>query len=334
MQASPAYDNFKAQRWITAVGVALFVLKITAWYLTGSVAILTDALESVVNVVSGFIGLYGLYLSAQPKDHNHPYGHGKVEFVTAAIEGVLISLAGVLIVKEAILQLRNPHPLGSLDMGIGLVAFTAAANYAMGRLAVQKGKKSHSLALTATGEHLKSDFWSTAGLILGLLLIRITGLLWLDGAVALLFAAIILWTGYKIIRRSLAGIMDEADRELLDVFADFLQEKRAINWVDVHNLRVIKYGATLHVDCHLTVPWYFNVHEAHNEIDGLDHLVRDHFGDRVEMFVHTDGCLDFSCKICHKADCPARKHPFENQIVWTFDNLSRNNKHSIDMLST
>lgn len=326
---SAAIENFKFQRRIVAVGLLLFALKLTAWWLTNSVAIFTDAMESVVNVVSGFIGLYSLHLSAQPKDHNHPYGHGKVEFVSAAIEGTLISVAGLIIIYEAINNLKHPHALGQLDLGIVLIATTAAANFGLGHLAVRKGTKSNSLALVATGEHLKSDFWSTAGLIAGLILIRLTNLAWLDSAVALVFATFIIFTGYKILRTSLAGIMDEADKELLGRFAEVLQQNRKENWVDLHNLRVIKYGSTLHLDCHLTVPWYLNVHEAHREIDQLDSLAKNSFGESVELFVHTDGCLDFSCRICEKAECPARKFPFEKKVIWNFENISNNNKHQI-----
>lgn len=322
-------ENFRFQRIIVVAGVVLFCLKLLAWYLTNSVAIFTDALESSVNVVSGFVGLYSLYLSARPKDHNHPYGHGKVEFVSAAIEGTLISVAGLVIIFEAINNLWHPHQLGQLDAGILLVAVTAAANFGLGQMAVSKGKKSNSLALLATGEHLKSDFWTTAGLIIGLLLIRLTQLQWLDSMVALFFALLIIRVGYQILRSSLAGIMDEVDKELLSHFAEVLQQNRRANWVDLHNLRAIKYGSTLHLDCHLTVPWYFNVHEAHREVEQLERLAKDNFGESVELFVHTDGCLDFSCRICEKAECTARKVPFERMVVWDFENISHNGKHTL-----
>lgn len=326
---SSATENYRIQRLIVAVGVGLFLLKLAAWWLTNSVAIFTDAMESIVNVVSGFIGLYSLHLSAQPKDNNHPYGHGKVEFVSAAIEGTLISVAGLIIIYEAVNNLKHPHELGQMDLGILLVAVTAAANFGLGEMAVRRGTGSNSLALIATGEHLKSDFWSTAGLIVGLILIRLTNLLWLDSAVALVFAGFIIFTGYKILRSSLAGIMDEADKELLSRFAAVLEQNRQENWVDLHNLRVIKYGSTLHLDCHLTVPWYLNVHEAHREIDRLDSLAKSSFGESVELFVHTDGCLDFSCRICEKANCPARKFQFEKKVAWDIENISRNDKHRV-----
>ena len=147
--------------------------------------------------------------------------------------------------------------------------------------------------------------------------------------VAILFACIVLYTSYKIIRSSVAGIMDEADEELINKMVLLLNKNRKTNWIDLHNLRIIKYGSTIHVDCHLTVPWFFNVHEAHREIDDLSILVKEHFGNSVELFVHSDGCLDFSCSICEKQDCMVRKHPFEKKIEWSMQNISTDKKHQL-----
>ena len=323
-------QNLKIQKTIATISVLLFAIKIIAWYITHSVAILTDALESIVNVIAGLIGLYSLYVSAKPKDIDHPYGHGKVEFISAAIEGTLITVAGVFIIFEAVNNLRNPHHIQKLDYGIILVSITAIINYAAGAVCEKTGKKNNSLALIASGKHLKTDTYTTAGIIGGLVLLLITKITWIDSAVAILFASVILITGYKIVRSSIAGIMDEADIELLKNMVDTLNKNRSVNWIDMHNLRIIKYGPTLHLDCHLTVPWYFNVHEAHKEIDALSGLVRQHYGESVELFVHSDGCMEFSCRICDKQECMQRKNAFVKKITWTMENISRNNKHSID----
>ncbi|MDJ1503154.1 cation diffusion facilitator family transporter [Xanthocytophaga agilis] len=325
-----AKENLNYQKIIAIVGVVLFAFKIVAWYLTNSVAILTDALESTINVISGFIGLYSLYISAQPRDRNHPYGHGKIEFVSAAVEGTLIFVAGLVIIYEAIINLTHPHPVGKLDYGILLVSITALVNYGVGYVAVQRGKKNNSLALIASGKHLQSDTYSTIGIVVGLILLYLTRLAWLDSVVALVFAGLILYTGYKIIRGSLAGIMDEADEELLNKVVALLQKSRRENWIDMHNLRIIKYGSRLHLDCHLTVPWYLTVLEAHKEVAALEKLVRDNFGESVEMFVHMDACEDFSCSICPKDDCQVRKHSFENRFEWTLENILRNQKHNVE----
>jgi cation diffusion facilitator family transporter len=323
-------ETYNYQKVITVIGIVLFSMKLVAWYITGSVAVLSDALEGTVNIITAFIGLYSLYLSAKPKDANHPYGHGKAEFVSAAIEGTLITVAGLIIVYEAIHHLRQPHPLGKLDTGIYLIGITAVINYIAGFIAVRKGTKNNSLALVASGKHLQSDTYTTAGIVIGLLLILFTKLNWLDSVVALVFAVVIIVTGYQIVRKSLAGIMDETDVDLMKEIVALLEAHREANWIDMHNLRIVKYGPTLHLDCHLTIPWYLNIREGHAEIDKLQALIQQNFGDRVEMMVHTDPCLEYSCSICTKTDCTVRQHTFEKRIVWTIENISSNRKHHLD----
>jgi len=324
-----AQQNLRLQKIITGIGIVLFIIKVIAWYVTGSVAILTDALESTVNVIAGLIGVYSLYVSAKPRDVDHPYGHGKAEFISAAVEGTLITVAGFVIIYEAINNLIHPHYIKQLDFGILLVAFTAVINYVAGTVCINTGKKNNSLALISSGKHLQTDTYSTLGIIAGLALIYFTKIWWIDSAVAILFAFIIMFTGYKIVRTSIAGIMDEADETLIIKLVATLNVNRRQNWTDLHNLRIIKYGATLHLDCHLTVPWYLNVTEAHKEIDALSELVRKEFGESLELFVHSDACLDFSCAICTKQDCTVRQHPFEKKIEWTVKNVSLNVKHHL-----
>jgi cation diffusion facilitator family transporter len=321
--------NIKVQTWVAVLSVVLLLVKLVAYYLTQSVAVLTDALEAIVNVVAGFMGLYSLYLSAKPRDEDHPYGHGKIEFVSAAVEGVMIIVAAILIMIEAIRNLVTPADIHELDTGIGLITATAAVNYILGTICLRTGRKNNSLALQASGRHLLSDTYSTVGILVGLLLILVTGIAWIDSAVAIVFSLIIFFTGFRIIRSSLAGIMDERDKELLEQLIRALDMSRSRNWMDLHNLRIIKYGSVLHIDCHLTVPWYLNVHEAHDEIDKLGKIIREQFGHAIEFFVHTDGCLPISCPICIKEDCPVRQHAFRRRIPWTVQNVAQNEKHQL-----
>jgi len=322
-------QNLNIQKWIAAISVLLLAAKFLAYYLTHSVAILTDALESIVNVAAGFIGLYSLYISAKPRDINHPYGHGKAEFLSATVEGTLILSAGAIIIYKAIQHFIYPAPITSIDKGIILVGITGLVNLAVGSLGVRYGRRNQSLALIASGRHLISDSYSTFGIVAGLLLISFTKLVWIDGAIAVVFGVIIIYTGYKIVRRSIAGIMDEADEELLQKMVRAFNSNRKENWVDVHNLRVIKYGSILHVDCHLTVPWYLNVNEAHAEVEALGSLIKKEFGESIELFVHSDGCLYVQCPICLKSDCPVRHHPFEKKIEWTLGNILSDKKHQL-----
>jgi len=319
--------NVRLQLWIAIASSLLLVVKFVAYYLTHSVSILTDALESIVNVVAGFIGLYSLYIAAKPRDANHPYGHGKAEFISAAVEGTLVLSAGAVVIYSAVRNLFLPQAIHQIESGIYLIAGTAVANWILGYISLHQGKRNNSLALMASGKHLQTDTYSTAAIIVGLLLISLTKKLWIDSAIAIAFGSFIIYTGYKIIRSSLAGIMDEADMILLDKMVDLLNKNRQENWIDLHNLRVIKYGNVLHLDCHLTVPWYLNVHQAHKEIDNLASLIRKDFGESLELFVHSDGCLYFQCPICDKKECPVRQHPFKKEIVWTATNVLNNQKH-------
>jgi cation diffusion facilitator family transporter len=316
------------QKLLVFVSVILFCIKLIAWFITGSVAILTDALESTVNVIAGAIGLYSIILSSKPKDKEHPYGHGKVEFLSSAIEGILISVAGLIIIYEAVNNLWHPHELKKLDYGLLLVGITAAINYAVGYLCVKKGQQENSPILIASGSHLKSDTYSTLGLLIGVGLLLITGYKWIDSVAAILFAIIILATGYKIIRKAISGIMDESDHQIIEQIVAQLNENRKPEWIDVHNVRVIDYAGFYHIDCHMTVPFYINVNEAHVVLDSLTAMFTAHFENKVEFFIHIDGCIPSQqCRICNMPNCTERLAPFEKYIHWTQDNLLSNQKH-------
>ncbi|MBL7802711.1 MAG: cation transporter [Saprospiraceae bacterium] len=326
-----ALVNIRVQRLVVIVAITLFALKLLAYYLTNSIAILTDALEGIVNVISGFTGLYSLRIAAKPRDLDHPYGHGKAELLSASFEAILILVAGVVIIYESLNNLLHPHPLQQLDYGIGIIALTAAINYAMGWHCIKTGKKNNSIALIASGKHLHTDTWTTLGIIGGLLLIYATGIAWLDSAVALVFAVFIIYEGYKIIRETTSGIMDEADLALIRSLVAVLDRHKRDNWIDLHNLRIIKYGSVLHLDCHFTVPWYLNVRAAHREMDDLDHLIRDNFPQSLEMFIHIDDCKPpFSCRVCPIDGCKAREAAFEKRLTWTLENITKNARHGMD----
>ncbi len=200
-----------------------------------------------------------------------------------------------------------------------------------GYACIKTGKRNKSVALESSGKHLQIDTWSTMAVIGGLLIIRYTGQFWIDKFIALVLSGVVLYNGYRIIRASLAGIMDEADQQLLTQMVRLLNASRRENWVDIHNLRVIKYGTLLHADFHLTVPWYLNVNEAHEEIEKLRTLITSEFGDAFEMFVHTDGCMPPArCAICIKQDCPVRQHVLEKRLQWTLANVLLNENHTLE----
>lgn len=317
----------RIQRYIALLSVVLFLAKLWAWYLTQSVAILTDALESTVNVITGFIGLYSVILAAKPRDSNHPYGHGKAEFISSAVEGALIGIAGLFIVYEAIAQLIHPQEIKRLSLGIVITVIAGAINFLFGLYAIRMGKRNRSLTVESAGRHLMTDAYSTLAIVIGLVLLMLTGWAWLDSVIAMVFALFIIFTGYKVLRRSLAGIMDEADEALLKNVVAVLQRFRKPQWIDLHNLRVIQYGDVLHIDAHMTLPWYYRVGDAEQEIHSLEKLISDNFGGKVEVFIHIDGCMAYSCKLCAVENCPVRQEDFKGQVEWNLENVWVNHKH-------
>ncbi len=326
-----ARKNIRFQTLAIVIGLLLMGAKFYAWWLTHSNAILTDALESIINVLAGLFALYSLILAMKPRDENHPYGHGKIEFLSAGFEGGLIFIAGLIIIGKGIYNLIYPQTLEKLDVGIILVLISGLINYLLGHFLERQGKWSNSFILVADGKHLKSDAYSSAGLLVGLILIYFTNITWLDNLTAILFGGIILYTGFKLVRTSVAGIMDEADYQLIENMVKFLDEHRRDNWIDVHNFRVIKYGATLHIDCHLTLPWYFTTRQSHEEVKLFEEVIAQNMGSPVELFVHVDPCEPpGNCTICRKADCEMRQAALRNNVQWTLANIMKDQKHHLE----
>ena len=323
-------SNIAFQKWIAAVGIVLFVGKIFAWKITNSDSVFSDAMESIVNVISAFLGLYSLYLAAKPRDEDHPYGHGKVEFVTSAIEGALICIAGIMIIYEGSNSLISGKVLSKLDWGIWIIAATAIANYILGYISIQKGKAENSIVLVSSGKHLQSDTITTLGVVVSLVLVYFTKIYWIDSVVALLFGIYIIVIGYKIIRRSLSGIMDEADPEMLKRLAKFLNENRKAEWIDIHNMKIQQFGSRLHIDAHLTLPWYFELRTAHNEMEEVIKLIAKNTDRKVEFNFHMDDCKPTSCAICQIENCPVRQFDFVKKVDWNGGNISQPDKHTLE----
>ncbi|WP_185855959.1 cation diffusion facilitator family transporter [Blattabacterium cuenoti] len=318
--------NFSLQKLICFVSVFLFLIKLITWYMTSSLSIFSDAMESITNIFSGFIGLYSLYISSLPKDHNHPYGHGKIEFISTAIEGFLIFIVGIVIFIKTFIHVKyynnNDYSLYRLDYGILLMSFTSIINYYLGFYACKMGNKNSTLTLIASGKHLQIDTYSTIGIIIGLILLNITKWIWIDPLISIVFSSVILYTGLKLLRNAIAGIMDESDKKLLQKLSFYLNEKRDTCWIDIHHLKIIKYGSALHVDCHLTIPWFFNVKEANKEVQKLTMFTKEKFGKKVELSVHVDACTDHHCIFCFNNSCLFRKQFFQKKILWTLDKTS------------
>ena len=327
-----AKANYDFQKIIAVVGFSLMAIKFVAYYLTGSMAILTDALESIVNVVAAFVGLYALYLSAQPADKTHPFGHGKIENISAMIEGTMILVAGGLIIYESILSFLNPGEIRQLDIGLVIVAAAAAVNYLVGKAAIRKGTKTRSPALVASGKHLCSDTYSSIGIMIGLFVVYGAMALgydaaWLDSSIAIVFGVIIGVTGIKVIKQSIDDSMDKNDDELMDQITELLNDYRHDEWIDIYKVRLIKYGHGLFVDLHLIVPKDMHVEESYEEESLIEEAIRWKMGEEVEVSVTPAPCTEMFCRYCGR-ECEHRSEPFYKYLKWTSDSLMNPQMHN------
>lgn len=307
-------------------GIVLMLAKFGAYLLTASNFVLTDAAESVVNVLASSFAFFSIYLSAQPRDENHPYGHGKVEYFSVFIEGLLIGIAAVVILVKAVYGLFFPNPTHDLITGAVIIGITGVINGALGYYMIGRGIKLKSITIEADGRHLIADMVTSIGLVAGLTLIHFTQINWLDSALSILVSFYILFSGYKLVRKSVSGLMDEADFGIVTEVVQVLNEKRRVEWIDIHNFRAQKYGNDLHIDCHLTLPNYFDLNRVHAEVKRVDKLINDEVT-RTELFIHTDPCIPDCCHYCSMQDCPIRSEPKAEQIIWTLDKIIADKKH-------
>ncbi len=316
--------------WVTLLAsILLMVIKFFTYFLTNSNAILTDAVESLVNIAAGSFALYSIYFAAKPKDTDHPYGHGKIEFFSAGVEGGMILLAGAAMIVKGIVAFIKRDIVNAADIGAYLSAFSGIVNWIMGTVLIKKGKKFNSTLMMADGKHLIADTISSIGLVIGLALIYFTKIYWIDYLITLLFGIFIVYTGIKLVKESFFDLLDKADKKRLNKLVILLNEKRDERWIDMHNLRVLKYGAHLHVDCHLTLPWYYTLEESHTEMNKVEKLVEGDPEQEIEFFIHADPCLPTSCAICTLKSCQYRKHSFVKRLEWNLTNVLPNQKHSL-----
>lgn len=301
--------------------------KFVAYFITQSNAILTDALESIVNVLASSFAFYSIYLATIPKDKNHPYGHGKVEFFSAFLEGTLITIAGLIIIFKSTYDLIYPKPIYQLFEGATIIGATGVVNLIIGFYLINTGKKHNSITLEADGKHLLTDAITSAGLVVGVVLIQLTKIYWLDSVISILLGLYIIYNGYKLTRQSVGGLMDESNIDLVKDIIGILQENRKEPWIDVHNLRAQQYGADLHIDCHFTLPYYFDLNRVHQEISSIDKLINGNAHRKTELFIHADPCLPACCNYCKMQDCKVREEAFRGEIKWTIENATKNQKH-------
>ncbi|MCU0841753.1 MAG: cation diffusion facilitator family transporter [Thiobacillaceae bacterium] len=257
-----------------AAALATILLKGLAWWLTGSVGLLSDALESFVNLAGALMALAMLTLAALPADENHAYGHGKAEYFSSAFEGLLILIAALAIGYAAIERLVNPRPLESLGVGLAVSVVASIINYATARILLDVGRKHQSITLEADAHHLMTDVWTSAGVIVGVSAVWLTGWQWLDPVLALLVAANIVWTGWQLLRRSADGLMDVSmPRDQRQVIVDLLDGYRQ-HGLDYHALRTRQAGARGFVTLHVLVPGAWTVQIGHDWLERIEADIR------------------------------------------------------------
>ena len=287
------------------VGTALLAIKFTAYVFTGSSAIFSDALESIVNVLASGFALFAIHYSHLPADRSHPYGHGKVEFFSAALEGAMILLAAVVILVRALQDLWAGPVIGRLDIGIALLALAMLANGAIGLYLLRRGRANGSIALEADGQHLLLDAITSAVVLIALVIVRQTGLVIVDPLCAVLISIYIAWMGVRLVRRSAAGLMDEQDPEddqkicaLLDAHVgDNAIEPRVCSY---HKLRHRHVGRYHWIDFHLVVPGTWDIALAHRAASEIEYEIEQMLG-HADATAHVEPCISDACRQCRPA---------------------------------
>ena len=279
--------------WISVgAAIATIALKTVAWWLTGSVGLLSDALESLVNLAAAILALSMLRLAASPPDEDHPYGFSKAEYFSAGIEGALILLAAAGIVWTAIPRLIAPRELDMPLAGLGLTVVASGINFAVAMVLLRAGREHHSITLEADGKHLLTDVWTSAGVIVGIALVFATGWLWLDPIVAIAVAIHILWTGFGLMRRSVRGLLDPAistedQHEVNKLIAEYSRRYG----VAFHALRTRQAGARRFVSFHLLVPDAWTVAQAHQLSEEIEARMRS-MVPNAAIFTHIEPISD------------------------------------------
>lgn len=304
------------------VSIALLAFKYWGYRISGSQALFSDAMETIVNVVAAGLAILVITVARKPADQDHPYGHGKIEFFSAAFEGGLIAFAATAICVAAVTALVRGAEVTELGLAVGVSTAAGLVNLALGFFLLRFGRKHHSIALEANGHHVLSDFWTSAGVLIGLLLVAITGWQWIDPAAALIVGLWLGFTGIRLVRRSIGGLLDEEDREILSRLAAIVDRERQAGIIQVHHVRVIRSGHFHHIDAHAVVPEFWDVSEAHERTDEFETRVMEKYSHSGELHLHVDPCRQAYCRVCDVADCPIRKHPFEARRQMTVEELT------------
>ena len=280
--------SLKPYLWLSmGAALATIALKGGAWLLTGSVGLLSDALESLVNLAGAGMALAMLSIAERPQDEGHAFGHGKAEYFSSGFEGLLIVLAAIAIAITAAERLLHPQPLAAVGVGLAISAVAALINLVVGRILLLAGRQHRSITLEADAHHLLTDVWTSAGVIVGVGAVSLTGWLWLDPTLALLVAANIVWTGWRLLQRSINGLMDgslppEQHARVLAVLDRYRSQG-----IDYHALRSREAGARSFISVHILLPGTWTLARAHDLVEVIEREIRDALP-RATVFTHLE----------------------------------------------
>lgn len=311
-----------------AVGVGMFITKITAYIITGSVAIFSDAAESVVHIAATGMALFSIILSSKPADKSHLYGHGNVEYFSAGVEGFLILLAAGVIIYEAVREIIAGPTLESLNVGIIFISAAGVVNLLLGIYLIGTGKKTNSITLVADGKHVLTDAFTSIGVLIGVILVMITSYVLLDPVLAIIIALNIIFTGYKLIRESVGGLMLETNPEILKKISDVLISMKKDYWIDIHELRYWQSGDRTFIDFHLILPYYFTIEQSHKEEKMIDEELEKNFPNlpagqsNSQIKIHFDYCNPELCKYCGYQVCQVRSEEKKIDFDWNVEKLA------------
>jgi cation diffusion facilitator family transporter len=285
-------SDVKRFAWLSiGAAVATILLKGLAWWLTGSVGLLSDAMESFVNLAGALMTLAMLTVAAMPADDNHAFGHGKAEYFASGFEGLLILIAALAIAAAAVERLFAPQPLQQLGIGLAVSVVASVINLAVARVLLAAGRRHHSIALEADAHHLMTDVWTSAGVIVGLCAVAFTGWQWLDPAIALAVAANIVWTGLQLLQRSTSGLMDAALPPAQHERVVAVLEGYRATGLDYHALRTRQAGTRQFVSVHVLVPGDWSVARGHDVLEEIETAIRAELP-RAHVLTHLEPLED------------------------------------------
>jgi cation diffusion facilitator family transporter len=300
--------------------------KFVAYEMTKSTAVLSDAVESIVNVAAALVAVFVMRAVAEPADEEHPYGHGKLEYFSAAFEGGLIAFASLAIANEAFRALFTGRELMQLDLGALVMTGSAVMNLLLGLYLRRVGSLHKSEALKASGTHVLSDVWTSVAVIVALVVVQITGATWLDPAIAILVAVQLGYSGYKIVRQSAGALIDEMEPESLQELAKAFRDNKEPWVIDIHNLKVIRSGHFHHIDGHLVVPEFWDIAKTHEHAGNFERGVVAKYPFDGEIAFHIDPCERKYCEQCEMPDCPIRIRKLIQPKMLSLESLIRGPK--------